>query len=213
MIDGYPTHREDLRQTRRAVLITATGVILAALVIRLGISWSTVPVPGRLAVGLAIVVFIIACAATQVWVRTRAWLWLFPAALLLPLVAITAESVGVQWLPLNLLVTSAGALAALLIAVRAAIALALLSPLVLLILWWGRPDSVVSLGIGVGGGWVAAVGCGLAVITMAWAWQALNARAHRLDEAQALRVRQAMSVMEQRERSLAWRTTALRIHE
>ncbi|MFM8351697.1 MAG: ATP-binding protein, partial [Actinomycetales bacterium] len=37
--------------------------------------------------------------------------------------------------------------------------------------------------------------------------------ADRLDAAQALRVHQAMNVMEQQERSLAWRTTALRVHE
>jgi signal transduction histidine kinase len=213
VIDGYPTHREDLRQTRRAVMITATGVILAALVIRVGISWSTVPSPGRFAVGLAILLFIIACVTSRVWGHTRAWLWLFPTAVLLPLVAITAETIGAQWLPLNLLVTSAGALAALLVNVRAAILLALLSPLVLIGLWWGRPESVVPLGIGVAGGWVAAVACGVAVITMAWAWQALNARADRLDVAQALRVRHAMAVIEQQERSLAWRTTALRVHE
>lgn len=213
MGERYRTHVEDLRQTRRGVLITATGVILAALAIRLLISGSRIPIEGRLTAVLSIATFAVAIVLS-LRVHERTWiLWLFPIALLLPLLAITSGNGQAQWIPLNLLITSAGALSALLVPTRLAVAISGLAAGLLLILWVSRPNSVVPLGVGVAGGWVAALACAVAVLTMAWAWQALHQRAERLDATQLQRVRQATSVLEKQERSTAWRTTALRIHE
>lgn len=213
MIDRLRTHLDDLLQTRRGVLIAATGAILLALVIRLLISGSRIPVEGRLATAIALALF---ASGTALSFRrgNRTWaLWLFPLALVTPLSAIAAGTGQAQWLPLNLLVTSAGALAALLVSTRVALALAVIAPAMLFALWRGQPDSVVPLGIGVAGGWVATFACVLSIITMTWAWQALTQRARRLDAMQEQRVRLATEVIEQQERSSAWRTTALRIHE
>jgi len=211
--DRLRTHLDDLLQTRRGVLVTATGVILLALVVRLLISGPRIPIEGRWAVLTAIALFAAGTFLSTQRVNLTWVLWLFPVALVTPIVAIASGTGEAQWLPLNLLLTSAASLAAVLVSTRSALAIAVAAPLALLALWNGRPESVVPLGIGVAGGLVAAMACLVAILTMTWAWQALTQRAIRLDARQEERVRLADEVIEQQERSLAWRTTALRIHE
>ena len=212
MTDELSTRPEwtALRLTRRWVFVLGVGIAYAITMAVAVLDWSQLT-GGERALALFTIPFFVAGLAFS----TRTFgLWLFvPALLAILICALLYPESGPRWIAGVLLASYCSYLWAVL-APRWIGALAIvLGPILLIVVWWQRPQNVIPGGLALANGSLAVVQVATATAMIWWAWNSLRCEADRTDtDLAALDARTAESMLVT-ERAAMWRLTATRLHE
>ena len=212
MTDELSTRPEwtALRLTRRWVFVLGVGIAYAITMAVAVLDWSQLT-GGERALALFTIPFFVAGLAFS----TRTFgLWLFvPALLAILICALLYPESGPRWIAGVLLASYCSYLWAVL-APRWIGALAIvLGPILLVVVWWQRPENVIPGGLALANGSLAVIQVATATAMIWWAWNSLRSEADRTDaDLAALDARTAESMLVT-ERAAMWRLTATRLHE
>lgn len=212
MTDELSTRPEwtALRLTRRWVFVLGVGIAYAITLVLAVLDWSQLTGGERALVLVTIPFFVVGLAFS-----TRGFgLWLFvPALLAILTCALLYPESGPRWIAGVLLASYCSYLWAVL-APRWIGALAIvLGPILLIVVWWQRPQNVIPGGLALANGSLAVVQVATATAMIWWAWNSLRCEADRTDtDLAALDARTAESMLVT-ERAAMWRLTGTRLHE
>lgn len=199
-----------LRLTRRWVFVLGVGIAYAITLVVAALDWNQLT-GGEHALVLATIPFFIAGMAFS---ARNFGLWLFIPALLAILVcALLYPESGPRWITAVLLVSYCSYLWALLSPRWIGSLAIVLGPLLLIVVWWQRPENVIPGGLALANGSLAAIQVAVATAMIWWAWNSLRSEADRTDaDLSALDSRTTESMLVT-ERAAMWRLTGTRLHE
>jgi hypothetical protein len=212
MIDELSVRPEwtALRLTRRWVFVLGVGIAYAITLVVVVLGWSQLT-GGERALVLVTIPFFVAGLTFS----TRSFgLWLFvPALLTILTCALLYPETGPRWIAGVLLTSYCSYLWAVLSPKWIGSLAIVLGPLLLVVVWWQRPENVIPGGLALANGSLAAIQVAVATAMIWWAWNSLRSEADRTDaDLAVLDSRTAESVL-MTERAAMWRLTGTRLHE
>lgn len=212
MTDELSTRPEwtALRLTRRWVFVLGVGIAYAITLVVAAIDWSQLT-GGERALVLVTIPFFVAGLAFS----TRGFgLWLFvPALLAILTCALLYPETGPRWVAGVLLTSYCSYLWAVLSPKWIGSLAIALGPLLLVVVWWQRPENVIPGGLALANGSLAVIQVAVATAMIWWAWNSLRSEADRTDADLAVLDSRTAESMLVTERAAMWRLTGTRLHE
>ena len=198
-----------LQDTRRWLIVVASGIVTVFGVIAALSVWSTLSSLERALALIGIAVVVVGIVLS----RRVTGLWLVVAGLATTAVASLAPQGSPPWLPLTVLASYAVFFSVLLLPIRVAAFVPVVGAVAVAAVWSTRPGNVIAGPLGVLGGWVAVLQIVISGLATWWAWRLLSAEATVADDALAVLESQTAQSLAVQERARIWRATATRVHE
>jgi len=212
MTDEMSTRPEwtALRLTRRWVFVLGVGIAYAITVIVAALDWNQLT-RGEHALVLVTIPFFV---AGVVFSARNFGLWLVvPALLAILTCALLYPETGPRWIAGVLLTSYCSYLWAVLSPKWIGSLAIALGPLLLVVVWWQRPENVIPGGLALANGSLAAIQVAVATAMIWWAWNSLRSEANRTDADLAVLDSRTTESMLVTERAAMWRLTGTRLHE
>jgi hypothetical protein len=199
-----------LQQTRRLMFVLGVGLTYAMTILVAGLGWGQLTLGEHILVVLSFPLFVAGVAFS----RRKHGMWLLILALLSILVcAMLYPQSAPRWIAAVLLASYCSYLWAVL-SPRWIGALAIvLGPILLIVVWWQRPENVIPGGLAVANGSLAVIQVAIATAMIWWAWNSLRSEADRTDADLAVLDARTIESMLVIERAAMWRLTGTRLHE